>query len=136
MRRPERCADRSAECRLEPADVERLRGYFGQVEHLRRWLGYIVFRVGGRDHTVDADRGHRRGVTFAVPRQSLMAAVEWQAFDDLLIGNFMRTTLHGGARSAAELRAYFAAYGVRGFTSFDLGPADREMQRALQPYLA
>ena len=28
-------------------------------------------------------------------RQSLMSAVEWNAFDDLLIGNFMQTTLHG-----------------------------------------
>ena len=145
---------------LEARDVEQLRAYFLRIEHLRSWLGYVAFRVGGRDHTIDIDRSHRRGITFAVPRQSLMTAVEWQAFDDLLIGNFMRTTLHGdwwgkhgadalyphftpfvtkfgdngGARSAAELRAYFAAYGVRGFTSFDLGPADAAMRAALQPY--
>ena len=41
-------------------------------------------------------------VTFAVPRASLMRAVEWEIFDDLLIGNFM--TRHA-ARSVAELAA-------------------------------
>jgi hypothetical protein len=142
-------------------DVDRLRTYFGQFEHLRTFLGHITFRVGGVDHTIDIGRGHRRGITFATPRQSLMAAVEWLAFDDLLIGNFMRTTLHGdwwgkqgadalyphftpfvtkygdngGARTAAAIRAYFAEYLRRGFTDFELGPADREMRQALQPYL-
>ncbi len=69
-----------------------------------------------------------------------MKAVRWRVFDDLLIGNFMKTTLHGiwereapqalypdftpfvakyadngGARSSAELREYFEAYMGRGF---------------------
>ncbi len=39
--------------------------------------------------------GPGRAITFAVPRTSLMRAVEWEIFDDLLIGNFMETTLHG-----------------------------------------
>jgi hypothetical protein len=78
-------------------------------------------------------------VTFAVPRASLMQAVEWNIFDDLLIGNFMRTTLHGRwpasrlgakftpyvakyadngqARTEKEVKAYFAEYRRR------LGPA-------------
>jgi hypothetical protein len=30
---------------------------------------------------------------FEVPRKSLMDAVQWRIFDDLLIGNFMKTTL-------------------------------------------
>jgi hypothetical protein len=36
-----------------------------------------------------------RGITFEVPRNSLMTAVKYRFFDDLLIGNFMKTTLHG-----------------------------------------
>ncbi|MGE3174051.1 MAG: MBL fold metallo-hydrolase [Planctomycetota bacterium] len=146
---------------LEVADVEALRRYFGRFEHLRTFLGHLTFRVGGKDHTLDIEKVHRRGITFAVPRNSLMQAVEWNAFDDLLIGNFMRTTMHGdwwgkqgadalyphftpfvtkfgdngGARTAGELRAYFADYLRRGFTDFDLGPADREMRQALRPYL-
>ncbi len=146
---------------LDAADVQRLREYFGRFEHLRSCLGFIRFRVGGKDHTIDIEPRHRRGITFATPRQSLLAAIEWNAFDDLLIGNFTKTTLHGdwwgksgadalyphftpfvtkfgdngGARTAAELRSYFANYLRRGFTSFDLGPADAAMHGALQPYL-
>jgi hypothetical protein len=67
-----------------------------------------------------------------VPRGSLMTAVEYEVFDDLLIGNFMKTTLHGKwprsglypdfspfvakyadngrARTPEELAAYFTDY--------------------------
>jgi hypothetical protein len=91
-------------------------------------------RVGGRDHAVDLapGEGARLGLTFEAPRASLVCAVRQRVFDDLLIGNFMRTTLHGTrdptalyphvtpyvakyadngeARSEEELAAYFAAY--------------------------
>jgi hypothetical protein len=70
-----------------------------------------------------------------VPRTSLMAAIRHEVFDDLLIGNFMKTTLIGkwpGSRlhpyftpvvakyadnahaySAADLDAYFHSYRAR-----------------------
>ncbi len=35
----------------------------------------------------------RRGIEFEVPRRSLMETVTWGCFNDLLIGNFMRTRL-------------------------------------------
>lgn len=146
---------------LEPADVAALRAYFGRFAHLPTFLGWINLRVGGRDHTIDVAPRHRRGITFATPAQSLRKAVEWQAFDDLLIGNFTKTTLHGdwwgkqgadalyphftpfvtkfgdngGAHTPDELRAYFREYLRRGFTAFGPGPADREMEAALRPYL-
>lgn len=146
---------------LEPGDLDLLREYFSRFEHLKSHFGFVTFRVGGKDHTIDISKGIARGVTFAVPRNSLRNAVEWNAFDDLLIGNFVRTTLHGdwwgkqgtdalyphftpfvtkfgdngNARSASELRGYFAEYLRRGFTSFDLGPSDFEMYEALKPYL-
>jgi hypothetical protein len=68
-----------------------------------------------------------------------MSAVRWRIFDDLLIGNFMKTTLHGPfddglypdfspyvakyadnglARTSEELRAYFAAYRRRAPVDF------------------
>ena len=100
---------------------------------MTRAIDRIVFRVGGDDHVVElGGRDTGRSITFAVPRASLMRAVEWEIFDDLLIGNFMRTTLHGRwpssglypdftpyvtkyadngrARTADELRAYFGEY--------------------------
>jgi hypothetical protein len=73
-----------------------------------------------------------RGVTFEVPRGSLMTCVDYRIFDDLLIGNFMKTTLHGlqslneqpgefnynvakygdngGAETEAEVEKYLAEY--------------------------
>jgi hypothetical protein len=61
-----------------------------------------------------------------------MTCIEYEIFDDLLIGNYMRTTLHnvpglypdfspyvakygdnGGAKSKAELSAYFHHYRMR-----------------------
>ena len=146
---------------LEVDDVKKLKTYFDRVQHLRHSLGYVNFRVGGRDHILDIEPRHQRGITFATPRQSLMAAVGWNAFDDILIGNFCKTTLHGdwGGRvgndalypefspfvtkfgdngcawSPDELRAYFAEYMRRGFMAFGPGPSDQAMERELQPYL-
>jgi L-ascorbate metabolism protein UlaG (beta-lactamase superfamily) len=85
---------------LEPADVAQVRSYFGSIETLGRSIDFITLAVGGREHTVDLVRrrprgGPRRGIHFEVPRGSLMTAVEYRIFDDLLIGNFMRTTLIG-----------------------------------------
>ena len=35
-----------------------------------------------------------RGITFELPRNSLVEACKYSIFDDLLIGNFMKTQLH------------------------------------------
>jgi len=146
---------------LSADDVDALRRYFHRVEHLQTFLGYINFRVGGKDHVIDVNREHQRGVTFHTPRQSLMKAVEWHAFDDILIGNFCITTLHGDwhgkqnaealypdftpfvtkfgdngcAWTGAEIRRYFEEYLRRGFTHFGPSVMDVEMKAALQRYL-
>ncbi len=145
---------------LRPHDVDRIRAYFARFEHLTTFLGSVEFDVGGQIHRIEIAPEHRRGVRFATPRGSLMTCVEWDTFDDLMIGNFTRTTLlgdwkskwsdalypdfnpfvtkfgdNGGARTRAELRAYFAEYQRRGFTSFDDRPESRELERALAPYL-
>ena len=130
---------------LEADDVERLRSYLGRVEHWRGFLGWIDFRVGGATHRVEIASEHaQRGLTLEVPRHSLMTAVQWRIFDDVLISNFARCTLHGpwegsgtsamypdfnpfltkfgdngGAYSAEQLRTYFRTYLDRGFTRLD-----------------
>ena len=35
-----------------------------------------------------------RGITFELPRNSLVESCKYSIFDDLLIGNFMKTQLH------------------------------------------
>jgi hypothetical protein len=79
---------------------------WGQVEafmrrfHLvRRYLDFVIFTVGGESHQVALNPrstrkpADRRGIQFFVPRASLMETVTWGYFDDLLIGNFMKTRL-------------------------------------------
>ena len=85
--------------RLTDDDVAVLRRYFGAITSLRDVCDTVTFRVGGEDHEVPIAPagGHRCGrtVVFEVPRGSLMTAVRLEIFDDLLIGNYMRTTLLG-----------------------------------------
>lgn len=115
---------------LSAEDVRALNAYFGKFDHLKKKFEFINCRVGGKDNFVALGGPKGRGVTFEVPRNSLMTAVRYEIFDDLLIGNFMKTTVHGGVRSlypdftpyvakfgdngraftTAELDAYFAAY--------------------------
>jgi len=118
---------------LDDDDKARLRGYFLSFEALRRSIDFLRFEVGGDETLVELRAGDfRRGLTFHVPRGSLMNAVKWEIFDDLLIGNFMRVTLHGEwgpgklypdftpwvakygdngrARTEEELREYHRAY--------------------------
>lgn len=129
---PEHFGDRWSD-ELSAEDFTQARGYFQAIEHLGTVLDFINLRVGGRDNVIEfKTRGFARGITFEVPRQSLMTAVEYEVFDDLLIGNFMKTTLHGKwplsglrpdfsayvgkyadngkARTLGELDAYFQAY--------------------------
>lgn len=92
---------------LSSQDLRRIKRYFWAFEHLSSFLDFVAFRVGGETYTVDVGQSNGgRGITFDVPRGSLMKSVEWEVFDDLLIGNFMKTTLHGKWNVAAGLALY------------------------------
>jgi hypothetical protein len=102
----------------EPLDLEdfcALQTHFRKFEHVRRQFGFLNFRVGGRDNFVDLEGPKRRGITFEAPRNSLMTAVRCEIFDDLLIANFARTTLHGDVQSLyPDFTPYVAKYGDNG----------------------
>jgi hypothetical protein len=124
---------------LEREDLPVLDAYVRSFSRLERAFDFVAFEVAGEHHTITLGQRRRarsgRGLTFAAPRASLMAAVRQEVFDDLLIGNYVRTTVHGKARSDAlypdftpyvckfgdngrarapeELRAYFQAYRIR-----------------------
>jgi len=118
---------------LEPKELELIKSYFGQISHLSECIDFINIKVGGKDNVIELrDKGFQKGIVFETPRQSLVKAVRWEIFDDLLIGNFMKTHLvgkwpasrlypdftpyvakyadNGRAKSAEELREYFRAY--------------------------
>jgi hypothetical protein len=91
--------------------------YFTSISHLHGYLGFINIRVGRRDLEIPLGGPDGRGITFHVPRNSLLKAVEWEIFDDLLIGNFMRTTLHGQwpeTKLARDVTPYVAKYADNG----------------------
>jgi hypothetical protein len=119
---------------LTGEDAARIDAYFRAREHLAGRFGFIEVKLGGKSHTVDLNPALRRhGLTFEAPRRSFMTSLEYEIFDDLLIGNFMKTTLHGdvtglypdfspyvakyadngGAKSRPELRRYFLHYFLR-----------------------
>ena len=87
---------------LEPAEARAAESYFRDIGLLHGHVDFVRLVVGGTTHEIKLD-GHSnvgRGLTFEVPRGSLLKAIEWQVFDDLLIGNFMKTTIHGDWGSA------------------------------------
>ena len=118
---------------LTADDKIALRRYFSARETLYDHFGFIEISAGGSSVTVDLNRDKRNvGISFECPRHSLMTSVEQELFDDLLIGNFMRTTLHnveglypyftpyvakyadnGGAKTRRQLGAYFGHYYMR-----------------------
>jgi hypothetical protein len=131
---------------LEKDEVSTLGAYFHSIRHLERVMDFIRFRVGCKEHRIAFHAGrHERGITFEAPRNSLMSAVRDEAFGELLLGNFMKTTLHGEwgpgglardftpwvaryaetgrARAPHELRDYFSGYRRRdpaGFLRYQL----------------
>ncbi|GFE91002.1 MBL fold metallo-hydrolase [Steroidobacter agaridevorans] len=100
---------------LDPQDVQTVRAYFQKFDHLRQKFQFIDVRVGGQDNFVDLGGPKGRGITFEAPRHSLMTAINYEIFDDLLISNFTKTVLHGGVRSLyPDFTPYVAKYGDNG----------------------
>jgi hypothetical protein len=118
---------------LEKEDRALIDHYFKRKERLRKSLAFIEVKAGGVTHCVDLEGPDGRGITFEAPRNSLMQGIGLEVFDDLLIGNFMKTTLHnvdslydpeftrtvakfadnGRVETEAEIRQYMKEYARR-----------------------
>lgn len=84
--------------RLSEEEWGRVAAFMRKFEIIRDRIDFVEFTVGGERRRVVLDPskplGERpRGINFFVPRQSLLATIEYGYFDDLLIGNFMKTQL-------------------------------------------
>jgi hypothetical protein len=132
IKKPEAFGDRWSDP-LTAEDRAKIVRYFTARESLRDHFGFIQVTAGGSSMTADLNREMREvGISFECPRGSLMTSIENELFDDMLIGNFMRTTFHnvgdlypyftpyvakyadnGGAKTKRELRAYFGHYYLR-----------------------
>ena len=117
---------------LDMKDVAAIEAYFARKDRVQDYLGFVNFRVGGRDHTIKMRGPKERGITFAVPRGSLMTSIEYRIFDDLLIGNFMKTTLHG-LHELNEGRGSFI-YSVAKYADNGLAESNAEVDAYLAEY--
>lgn len=144
---------------LQPEDRAAIDAYFSAIEPLSDKIDFVRLVVGGEETIIDLPgRGKAgRGVGFETPRNSLMTAIEYEIFDDLLIANFTKTTLYGDweadslhphftphvakfadngrARSRAEIKAYFAAYRARAPMAHLLHVLERGSERRVRRFL-
>ena len=79
---------------LEEDDKKLIKDYFVNFEELKKNVGFINLIVGKKDFNIGMDGPAERGISFEVPRNSLVEACKYSIFDDLLIGNFMKTKLY------------------------------------------
>lgn len=81
---------------LEADDVISIKKYFTACEGLKDFWDYINVRIGGEEHIIELKKNNFKvGVTFEAPKNSFMYSVHNNIFEDMLIGNFMKTTWHG-----------------------------------------
>jgi len=143
---------------LDKSDVLLAEKYIKSIDHLSTFLDFINFRVGKKDNIIELTQNRfNRGITFEVPRNSLLTCIKYEIFDDILIGNYMKTTLHGkwpesglypdfstyvakyadngGARSVDELEAYFNIYQKRAPIDYFISNLDRYSSNFVGRYL-
>jgi L-ascorbate metabolism protein UlaG (beta-lactamase superfamily) len=80
---------------LSIKDLDLIKKYFFKLELLKDRIGFLCFKAGGKENYFYLNKNIKKGITFEVPRASLIKAIKYEIFDDLLIGNFMKTTFHG-----------------------------------------
>tara|TARA_B100001250_G_scaffold397284_1_gene404232 strand:+ start:4018 stop:5391 length:1374 start_codon:yes stop_codon:yes gene_type:complete len=77
---------------LDKNDKKIITKYFNEFEILKSYIGIIHFNCGGEIFSVRLSN-IKNEIIFEVPRHSLIKAIRYSIFDDLLIGNFMKTRL-------------------------------------------
>lgn len=113
---------------LEKEDKKLINNYFKKIEHLKNKVGTLIFNVGNKDFIINLSR-RKEMIRFSAPKNSLVTAIKNEIFDDMLIGNFMKTQLinikslypdftpyvtkyadNGLAKNKIELNKYFKYY--------------------------
>ena len=75
----------------------------------------MCFKVGNKENFIKLSN-KKSGIIFQVPRNSLLEAINHEIFDDLLIGNFMKTTLVNVKSLYPNFSPYVAKYGDNGLS--------------------
>jgi len=98
---------------LDLMDQDIIKNYFNQFDHLKKKFGFINFKVGNKDFTIKLSN-KKEGIEFNAPRNSLIFSIKNNIFDDVLIGNFMKTKLFNVSSLYPDFTPYVAKYGDNG----------------------
>ena len=115
---------------LNKKQIYECRHYFSTIETLFKNYKSIILEVGGVEHEMLESSIGKARLKFKVPLSSLMKSIKKETFDDLLIGNFMKTQIikgnglydpdftltvgkysdNGRVKAEDELKKYFLYY--------------------------
>ena len=115
---------------LEKEDKKIIQDYFLKIESLKKYWGTISFKVGSKELNIKISNKNSH-ILFEAPKKSLILSIKKEIFDDMLIGNFMKTTIinkkslypnftpyvakyadNGNANSIKEINKYFDYYKI------------------------
>ena len=105
-----------------------LKSYFSKFDHLKKKFGFINFRVGNKDFIIKLSN-KKEGVEFSAPRNSLIFSIKNDIFDDILIGNFMKTKLINVPSLYPDFTPYVTKYGDNG-----MARSDNELKKYFEYY--
>ena len=81
---------------LTKKQINECRDYFCEISSLFKNFKSIILDVGGVQNEMLKYGKGKATIKFKVPRSSLMKSIRREIFDDLLIGNFMKTQIING----------------------------------------
>ena len=102
-----------------------VKNYFNNFLSFKNKIGFISFNVGGKELNLKFNGPKKKGIIFEVPRNSLISACKNKVFDDLLIGNFMKTKLYN-LNSLYDPKANFT-YEVAKFGDNGMAYSDEDL---------
>lgn len=98
---------------LNSEDKDELFKYFNRFDHLKKKFGFLNFVVGKKEYNLKLSN-RKEGIKFEAPRNSFIFSIKNNIFDDMLIGNFMKTQLINVKSLVPDFSPYVTKYGDNG----------------------
>jgi len=109
------------------SDKKVIEDYFANFLSFKNKVEFISFIVGGKEFNLKFNGPKNVGISFEAPKKSLLTACKYRVFDDLLIGNFMKTKLYN-LQSLYEPKAHFA-YEIAKYGDNGMAYSNEELSR-------
>jgi len=98
---------------LDKSDEAVISNYFNKFEHVKKKFGFLSFVIGKKEFNLKLS-DEKAGIKFETPRNSLIFAIQNNIFDDILIGNFMKTQIINANSLNPDFSPYVSKYGDNG----------------------